>query len=357
MIRHPATQKFNSIQILRAFAAWMVVYHHFIAMYFSWKTDNIIGKFFGIYGSFGVDVFFVISGFVMYIIATGRKQTARSFMIGRIFRIVPAYWLYTLTIPVFLFFFPTTFAFSTYNFESLACSLFFVPTENPSGIGIIPLLTVGWTLNFEMFFYATLAICLLINKRFAIPLCFVVILILPLVYPKNVAYSSVASNPLLFEFIQGFLIAFLATNEHTTRFLSRYRALAVALTAVIVAVFVFMLHKHYPFVKEPLAGWIVLLAVLSEPYVNTSFAIVRNLVRLGDESFSTYLVHIIVIGIFLHFTGNDLSRTGQLAILAGISIVVWLASMVSYRNVEQSRRLAGMHRMLFIPIRVGGHGS
>ena len=62
-------RKYISIQISRAIAAWMVVFHHFMQILFDFKSDSFLGNFFVNYGTFGVDIFFVISGFVMFLCA------------------------------------------------------------------------------------------------------------------------------------------------------------------------------------------------------------------------------------------------------------------------------------------------
>jgi len=50
-------------------AAWLVVYHHYMQMFYEFKSDSLIGKIFSHRGGFGVDVFFVLSGFFMYLTA------------------------------------------------------------------------------------------------------------------------------------------------------------------------------------------------------------------------------------------------------------------------------------------------
>lgn len=153
-------RQYASLQILRAVAAWMVVYNHYMYMFFNFQSETVFGYFFSPYGSFGVDIFFVLSGFVMYNSTRNTKITGRSFFAQRVFRIVPAYWLYTLLMVVFLKLLPTDFSYTSYNARSLLLSILFYPNHNPSGMGEFPLNTVGWTLNFEMIFYLFLAVSL-----------------------------------------------------------------------------------------------------------------------------------------------------------------------------------------------------
>jgi len=82
-------ERYYSLQILRAVAAWIVFYHHYMQLFYDFKYTSIIGKFFSIYGSFGVDIFFVLSGFVMYFSAINSSVNAPSFFIKRFFRVVP----------------------------------------------------------------------------------------------------------------------------------------------------------------------------------------------------------------------------------------------------------------------------
>lgn len=86
---------FHSLQILRGIAAWMVVYHHVMQFYFSFHADSAIGHFFAKYGNFGVDIFFVLSGFVMYFSARNKNQSGVEFLVNRAFRVMPVYWFYT----------------------------------------------------------------------------------------------------------------------------------------------------------------------------------------------------------------------------------------------------------------------
>lgn len=94
-----------SIQISRVFAAWLVVFHHYMQRFYNFKATSFLGLIFVAKGEFGVDIFFVISGFIMF---------------------------YTLSIK----------HYSSLTFFLLK-SLFFIPHNNPTGIGIYPLLPVG----------------------------------------------------------------------------------------------------------------------------------------------------------------------------------------------------------------------
>src|SRR5262249_3118520 len=108
----------------------------------------------------GVDIFFVISGFVMALTAGTARVTPRQFAARRLARIVPAYWLYTVVCALMITQMPSVMAGWGYSDELLVKSLAFVPAANPIVGGYFPVLTVGWTLNFEMVFYLVVALSL-----------------------------------------------------------------------------------------------------------------------------------------------------------------------------------------------------
>ena len=85
-----------SIQILRAFAALLVVFHH--ARYQIQDFEVFFHGGIWPFGQAGVDIFFVISGFIMWVTTHDRRTTPLRFMTNRIVRIVPLYWLLTLAV-------------------------------------------------------------------------------------------------------------------------------------------------------------------------------------------------------------------------------------------------------------------
>jgi exopolysaccharide production protein ExoZ len=128
-------------------------------------------------GQFGVYIFFVISGFIMVYISGdrfGQSGAARHFAVNRIVRIVPLYWLLTLAQAAKLLF-EREFAGSDtelLSWQTLTRSLLFVPYLNANGKHR-PVLEQGWTLDFEMMFYAVFAACLLLPRRYGLPSCLI----------------------------------------------------------------------------------------------------------------------------------------------------------------------------------------
>src|ERR1035437_4102962 len=176
----------NSLQILRAIAAWLVVYHHYMQGFHDFNYSTEVGHFFSSVGKFGVDIFFVISGFIMFFTLKRGNYTALDFMLRRMIRIVPVYWFMTLVLIPVIYFFPSAnVARNNWNITSLAYSMLFIPHNNPTGIGLYPFLTVGWTLNYEMFFYLWLSLMLLVFRQSWFVACTVSMFAMPLIWKPD----------------------------------------------------------------------------------------------------------------------------------------------------------------------------
>jgi exopolysaccharide production protein ExoZ len=141
------------IQYLRAFAAIAVVVFH---------AAEKSGEPFMI-GAAGVDVFFVISGFIMWVISERRPMTPQGFLLDRFRRIAPSYWLVTaiMIAGALAGLFPNL----QLTASHIAASLFFIPAHSPSDDQIWPVLVQGWTLNFEIFFYVLFAGALFLPRK------------------------------------------------------------------------------------------------------------------------------------------------------------------------------------------------
>lgn len=194
--------KILSIQYLRAAAALMVVFFHADGMaqeYFSFQGLP--------FGAAGVDIFFVISGFIMWITTGSERTTPASFAVNRIIRIVPLYWAMTLLLygGWLIFRDPATVP----SLGNLVRSLLFIPFVSPRTGEIQPLLIAGWTLNFEMFFYAVFALALFFARRHrALFVCAVLSALVAsalFVTPSGPAALTYTS-PLLIEFMIGCLL-------------------------------------------------------------------------------------------------------------------------------------------------------
>ena len=166
--------KILSIQCLRAIAAALVALFHAqnqAAIYCA-KYDlesallNVVPTV-RIFGASGVDIFFVISGFVMAYVTRRHRGTfdyAPIFLKKRVIRIIPIYWIWTSLFVIILLFAPHLFRNSVFELRGTIFSYLMLP-YTPEGSYNAPVLPVGWTLWFEMYFYVLVACGLILKER------------------------------------------------------------------------------------------------------------------------------------------------------------------------------------------------
>jgi peptidoglycan/LPS O-acetylase OafA/YrhL len=138
------------IQCLRGIAALMVVIHH---------LQNQLGRL-GFEPTdwatlpSGVDIFFVISGFIMWVTTASKpERTAFVFYRDRVTRIAPLYWAITAAVVLILLAAPGAAETAILDWPHLVYSVLFIPAVHPVTHAYQPTLIPGWTLNLEMFFY------------------------------------------------------------------------------------------------------------------------------------------------------------------------------------------------------------
>lgn len=140
----------NNIQILRAIAAInVVIYHTIIDAERYLLPLEYISVLRG-WGANGVDVFFVISGFIMVLIQTRRPKNLKDFIINRIQRIAPIYWLLSLVLIAMNVAVPSAFNELRITAQHALSSMAFMAMIFGERY---PVLYVGWTLEYEMLFY------------------------------------------------------------------------------------------------------------------------------------------------------------------------------------------------------------
>jgi exopolysaccharide production protein ExoZ len=217
-----------SIQYFRASAAvFVVAYHQFqsVSPIFGW-------------GQYGVDLFFVISGFIMMALTERGEIGAGRFLQERCLRIVPTYWMATLLTAIMA----STKIFNSYaappDIVLLMKSFAFVPAYNKAGL-LWPTLYLGWTLNFEVFFYLVFAATLFLQPRLWLPtLAFVLLSLVAFGFYDGAkgAALSVYTDPRLAEFLGGAFLGaiFGATLQKRSFARTIYlTALAIAFLAVL----------------------------------------------------------------------------------------------------------------------------
>jgi len=277
------------IQYLRGVAALMVVWWHAVQ-----QVPDVGLVLSQGFGSSGVDLFFVISGFIMVVTAGKSAITPREFLRRRVIRVVPLYWVLTLAMVSLACVEPNWFKTLKVAPLTLAESLLFIPHFSASFPNMIwPLLVPGWTLNYEMYFYVIFAACLLLPIRFrmlALALVFgALVAIGRLAGPFDSAIARTYLSPLLLEFVAGAAIGWWWLSH-------RAGPPALAAVAMVAAGCVLIYFSNQP----PLGGFSQMigaaLVVLGALHQGISATESRLLRALGDASYSIYLTHLFTLG-------------------------------------------------------------
>ena len=320
------------IQYLRGIAALMVVWHH---------TRVQIPAFYvllpGSFGASGVDIFFVISGFIMWITTARTPVNPVEFMVRRIIRIVPLYWALTIGMVLIWCVVPNLFKTLDIEASTLIKSLLFIPSLSSSFPGnIYPLLIPGWTLNYEMFFYLLFSLNLLFRQR--IGLVFLTLTIVLLVVtgiafgPFESAASIFYTSPVLLEFIAGVLVGDMWLRMRTT-------STGIGGLLLFVAGWVLLIGNGE-------LGWSKYLTILGALFIvagslSPLFLKISSpkLKMLGDATYSIYLTHIFTLGltrfIWLHAFGTKNDFWDAAAYATTSMLLCTAVGIYVYRKIEK----------------------
>ncbi len=243
-------------------------------------------------GASGVDLFFVISGFIMIYSTSesfGDSGATMSFVRRRFVRVVPTYWIYTSVVVLLLVFAPGLFKSTVFDWRFTISSYLFLLFENSDGnIGTV--LQTGWTLCYEFYFYLLFALLLNFARKYFLPICgglFSIGYLLGITVEMP-PWASVVTNPILFEFYLGAIIALVFI-----RGLYLPRPLAIC-TIVLGLCTILFFNTVSPggwsrVVFWGLPGGAILLGALSLERLGLKTP--PFLVALGGSSYSLYLVH------------------------------------------------------------------
>ncbi len=265
----------RSLQYLRALAALLVVSNHAIlgvqGLSVSWRSD---------FGSAGVDIFFVLSGYIIYASQSANRDIG-DFAYRRLVRIIPLYWLATAAF-IALHLTAGIEPDAKLPLGHVIQSLLLIPHFSAQLPGeIYPVLPPGWTLSYEMFFYGLFALGLVLApRRLAVFLTGVIcaLVVLGQVLHLQQAVLATYTKGILLEFVAGVIIAVAAARRTPPR-------AAGVLVPVGLALIVMSLPGPRVLVWGAPAAMVVYGALALEP-----FARPRWPVLLGNASYAIYLI-------------------------------------------------------------------
>ncbi|MCJ2144052.1 acyltransferase family protein [Methylobacterium sp. E-066] len=344
------------VQILRAAAALMVVWHHarheagLLALRGAGPALDP-GTLLPWWG--GVDLFFVISGFVI-VHASGRlfgvPGGRARFLAHRVARVVPLYWLVSLLYLALALARPDLLgdaAALVHEPGTILAGFLFWPAARPDGI-VQPLYGLGWTLNYEAFFYGLFAIGLGFGRRGAVAwlaLALVTLVALGALVPGLPVPVRFWANPIVLEFLLGAGLA-LAHREGFRPGVSLRLGLAIlGLLGLGLAARLLVGDGAADGVLRPLLvgvpASLLVAAALGPKRQAAEIAVLpvalRGLVRLGDASYALYLVHPFALrlgreALLRLDLAAGLHPWGSLAVMVAGSVV---AALLVHRCVER----------------------
>jgi exopolysaccharide production protein ExoZ len=318
-----------SIQYLRAVAVLMVVGFHTIPYTF---PSRVIG-------AAGADVFFIISGFIIWVMTASRETAPGAFLRRRVIRVVPLYWGFTLLLAAAGAAIPAAFSRLPVTPGHLLLSLAFIPHLKPFSGEVLPLLEDGWTLNYEIMFYVVVGLALLLPARLRLAGIASVLVALPLLgtlIPNKNLLATAYTDPLLLEFLGGVGIGVLWTRK---LLVDVRPAWGCGLVALSIAGFVWAAlagaeAEHIRVLAWGFPGFLLVLGMLLlETQMRTMTLAWWALV--GDASYSIYLSHGFVISIIRKVTDLfDPSLKSSWFVWIAIASLSIVAGIAVYRLIE-----------------------
>lgn len=334
--------------MFRGIAALMVVVFHFREV-LPLSYDTFIGHFI-IRGYSGVDMFFVISGFIAYYtvensVYTGTRQGIYYFF-KRIAKIIPLYFIFTLL----------SSGHTLDSFYQTLKSLMFIPLglgrEGPMYGGAR--VSQGWTLNYEMYFYLVVTLSFFFGKfkwwfTSITIVSFVVIPPCVIGMPKNYAfegfnfdnqYLSMITNPINIEFLIGILVGFAHSRMNDKANKAWY-------VLIILSTIGYIANLYSPFnFSFRATAWAIPAALIIVSFLKLEkthkIKIPNILIETGNRSFSIYLVHAGVIGLITKIADHSFHKGGQeYHFVLGISLfaiafaITWFISGLTYNYIER----------------------
>jgi exopolysaccharide production protein ExoZ len=263
----------NNIQVLRAFAAVSVIFFHSLIGIRDYEFQ-LFAKFFDL-GDFGVDIFFVISGFIMVFIKNKYKRNSINFISQRLKRIVPLYWFFNFLILFLFLLFPSIFNTLQISFYHFFLSLFFLSQYIFLSY---PIVTAGWTLEYEFFFYILFAIFININN---VRLFYFTIFSIIIFF-----YFLGAVNAIFIEFLFGMIIGiiYIYKNKLQKKILKNYCYYFIIFGFIFLLVSVFTSLEIHRLIKYGFPSSLIVLGCIFAKQISNKYAIL-----IGNASYSIYL--------------------------------------------------------------------
>ena len=293
--------KWQSVQALRGLAVLGVVAFHCLTIEQKYSAGDLLLPDFFRLGQSGVDLFFVISGFVMVTVTRGRfghnGETLR-FLWGRFTRIYPTYWFYFFLAAAVFLVKPHWVNASQGHRADLLASFFLLPSSQ------LPVVMVAWSLIHELWFYVVFSVMLKFDQRRLLPwlLLWGAGITMVNVFATTADLSATARivfHPYSLEFIIGALAAIFIYGKFARMISSFWAVLIIALlvSAAFPLIYIFDILENTGLLRAALVGSLYgsLIASLTVLEKANQISVPKWMRTMGDISYSMYLSHVFVL--------------------------------------------------------------
>lgn len=304
----------SNLQILRAFAALNVVMFHIIEVVAEHGGEIPGLAFLKGWGANGIDIFFILSGFIMVYIAEMRPRKPGEFLINRISRIVPIYWILT-ALGCLAIFAAGEFRGEPISFDAMLSSFAFLTRWTTLDM---PILYVGWTLEWEMLFYLIFGASLFLKGKtaqFVIPL----VLLLGLVVFGG-------QDPIILEFGFGMILA----KIYKVKLLKDNASAIAAFGAVGLLASIWVKPDLPQFILWGVPSALLILGLVNMKQWKTKLG-----VHLGDASYSIYLIQVFTIPVFYKVANKITPDLPAFLLAMGCLLATAIAGSLFHLIVEK----------------------
>ena len=332
----------NSIQFLRGFAALAVVVHHtggYVKRYF--EPTLLFGDYFSL-GFAGVDLFFVISGFIIHFTSENylnNPSKLKEYLKKRFVRVYPIYWVITTVLfvsswlitiilhkNIFSIGYPNTFSayIQTYTLFPLHFAI------NP----------VTWTLSYELFFYLGFSFLIISKRLWVIPALILAVSLFHLTVDMpdgNLSYFNFFFSGYNFEFLFGFLIFQFYKSVKLPNLLSVF---LLVLSFGIIIYFGYSVSDIDSFKRVLVFGLpssLILIALLNLEQ-NEVISFPKFCLTLGDASYTLYLIHfpmMLLMNKLPQIMGYTITSDQEVLYSYFIIICIIIASIFVHKWIEK----------------------
>jgi len=363
-MQQPKTTRIDCIEVLRGFAVLFVVLHHMRGNLLSLEPQSMVSQFYQFFdGSIGVDLFFVISGFVIARqllpqlgfgdrLVTNWRRVILSFWLRRAWRLWPTAWLWLIIILLLSIFFNQTGLFgsvTTNLYATLAGVFHFANFRFHDAFGHYNYGAsfVYWSLSLEEQFYLLLPLVAIIFRKLTIPL-FLIIIVWHF-SELRIFYLSFRVDGLLL----GVMIAILSSHDFYQKLepskLNQAWLLKFLMTLLLLTALVMV---KAPSSNLPLAyAWttgiwvsalLVWLASYDKQYISIPNIIRPTLIWVGARSYAIYIIHVPIFFFLREWNSRFSTEPPSPLYLTLIAMfLIFVISDLNYRLLEKPLRERG----------------